>query len=152
MKFNSRRGFTVIELLVVIGLIAVLAGVLVVLVNPVGQLQKSRDARRKVDIRQIQSALELYRADQLAYPDASALATCGVSLTGSVNGSTVTYISKIPCDPKGGVYVYAPDGPPALNYTLKACLENASDPDQDAKNGGPNSCVSPYYSYTLQNP
>jgi prepilin-type N-terminal cleavage/methylation domain-containing protein len=149
MKFNNNRGFTFIELLIVIGVIAVLTGTLLYLIDPVTQLQRAKDATRKADLRQIQSGLEIFRSDQLAYP---ATLSCGGSLTGTVNGATVTYIARIPCDPKTGFsYTYTP-GSPASSYTLKACLENKNDPDQDAKNGKPNSCLAPYYSYTLLSP
>lgn len=145
MKFRGSNGFTLIELLVVIGLIAVLAGALIFLIDPKAQLQRSKDARRKADLRQMQSALELYRSDQLAYP---ASLTCGGSLTGAVNGATVTYMAKIPCDPKTGLsYSYTP-GSPASSYTLKACLENTKDPQKDPIN----SCAAPYRSYTLLSP
>jgi prepilin-type N-terminal cleavage/methylation domain-containing protein len=150
MKIIKYKGFTLVELLVVMGVIAVLSGVLVLLINPVLQLQKSSDAKRKSDLRQIQSALELYRADQLAYPGAL---SCGSALTGVVNGATVTYIAKVPCDPKTGLSYSYTAGSPASSYTIKACLENSKDPDQDAKQpGGHNSCVLPYYSYTLLSP
>jgi len=151
MKFKKNKGFTVIELLVVIGLIAVLVGALIFLINPVAQLQRSRDARRKADLRQIQSALELYRSDQLTYPTPASVLNCGSSLQGTVNGNLITYITKIPCDPKTGAsYIYVPASPtsPASSYTIMACLENANDPDKTS----PNSCPSSYYSYTLQSP
>jgi len=66
---KSNRGFTLIELLVVIAIIGILSSVVLASLN--SARQKSRDARRVADIKQIQLALELY-ADGTAgeYPDA----------------------------------------------------------------------------------
>ena len=70
-KFGMTRigtkGFTLIELLVAISIIGVLSSFL--LANFVGIRQRARDGVRKSDLRQIQSALELYRSDQSKYPD-----------------------------------------------------------------------------------
>jgi len=62
------KGFTLIELLIVIVIIGVLATLL--MTNFVGVRQRGRDAQRKSDLRQIQAALELYRADVGQYPEA----------------------------------------------------------------------------------
>lgn len=58
-----RFGFTLVELLIVIAFIAVLAGVLLVAVNPVQQLAKARDTGRISAVSQIGRALEAYAAN-----------------------------------------------------------------------------------------
>ena len=55
-----KRGFTLVELLVVIAIIGVLAVVVLVAINPVQQLARTRDAGRKSAITQIGHALEAY--------------------------------------------------------------------------------------------
>src|SRR5256885_12699292 len=62
------RGLTLIELLVVIAILGILAAGILALLNPVSQLQKARDARRKSDLSEIQKALELYYQDCGYYP------------------------------------------------------------------------------------
>lgn len=136
-----------IELLITIGLIGVLTSAMIIIINPVGHLQKSRDGVRKSDLRQIQAALELYRADQGSYPPTLRLATCG----GALAEGAVTYMPKIPCDPLSpGTTSYAyTAGGSNFSYTIRACLEYANDPQKDPTSVG---CTSPRVSYTLQNP
>ena len=61
-----QRGFTLVELMVVITIVAVLATIGIVSYQVV--LKNSRDARRQTDLRTIQTGLEQYFADQLFYP------------------------------------------------------------------------------------
>jgi len=92
---NGHRGFTLIELLVVIAIIGILSSVVLASLN--SARQKSRDAKRVSDIKQIQLALELYFDANGSYPTAlSALTTGG-------------HIAAIPTDPVGAAaYTYVP--------------------------------------------
>jgi general secretion pathway protein G len=139
---NSNSGFTLIELLIVIVVIGVLASVVLIYVNPIVQFQRARDTQRKSSLRQIQSALEMYRSDTGGYPLTASGPVCG----NTFSSGTVTYLSKVPCDPKGGSYVYKATD--TMSYTLYACLENVNDAQKDTTN----SCVLPYVSYTVSNP
>lgn len=143
---KSQRGFTLIELLIVFVIIGVLATLLTA--NYIGVRQRARDAQRKADLRQIQSALEIYRSDNGTYPTTS-LPRCGSSLTGG-SGPT-TYMQKIPCDPLdvGGSYTYPTSN--GTTYSLIACLENKSDSQKDTANVAPCDGTT-RFSYTLQNP
>ena len=107
--FSKQNGFSLIEILVVIGIIGILATLLIP--NLIGVRQRARDSQRKSDIRQIQSALELYRADNAAYPSATSTpyrlnaTACATSNIFTSPNLLVTYMQKIPCDPTGtGVY------------------------------------------------
>ncbi|TSC78591.1 MAG: Uncharacterized protein G01um101433_152 [Parcubacteria group bacterium Gr01-1014_33] len=59
-KREEGEGFTLLELLIVIGILAILATVVVLVLNPAETLKKSRDAQRIADISTIKSALGLY--------------------------------------------------------------------------------------------
>src|SRR3989338_2502543 len=63
---RKQRGFTLIELLVVIAIIGLLSTLAVVALN--SARLKARDAKRIADIKQVQTALELYFNDQQNYP------------------------------------------------------------------------------------
>ncbi|KKS86715.1 MAG: Type II secretion system protein G, partial [Candidatus Gottesmanbacteria bacterium GW2011_GWB1_43_11] len=60
-KFNDRLGFTLIEIMIAIGILGILttAGY----TSFLGSQKSSRDNRRKVDLETIRQALELYRLD-----------------------------------------------------------------------------------------
>jgi prepilin-type N-terminal cleavage/methylation domain-containing protein len=122
MKF--KKGFTLIELLVVIAIIGLLATLSVVALN--NARERSRDARRVSDIRQIQTALELYFNANDAYPTA----TEGTAHT--VLGTDLDdFINPVPQAPtpsdcsitNGDVYRYDSDG---STYTLTYCLGNTT--------------------------
>ncbi|MFH1833235.1 MAG: prepilin-type N-terminal cleavage/methylation domain-containing protein [Candidatus Levyibacteriota bacterium] len=148
---NSRRGFTLIELLVVIAIIGILLSFSII--NYISIRQRTRDAQRKSDIGQIQSALEMYRADYGNYPPAT-----DYTLNTTVLNEGATYMQNIPKDPSactdcynGGNYYYLSLNN-NLNYTLAACLENKSDSQGVVTSpGGSGICSSNLY-YVKQNP
>ncbi len=74
---NKNRGFTLIELLVVISIIGLLSSIVLTSVN--SARAKARDARRIADLKQIQLALELYYADNNAYPFISGVCNPGLN-------------------------------------------------------------------------
>lgn len=88
-KITNKKGFTLIELLVVIAIIGILATLAVVALG--NARARSRDAKRVSDIRQLQSALELFYNDHDRYPT---YATSGNSLVGYTNSTT--YMAQIP--------------------------------------------------------
>lgn len=118
---KQQRGFTIVELLVVIVVIAIL--VALTLPNLFGLQRRARDDARKNDLKNTQQALETYFNDNNRYPAA-------------LSALTPQYINTVPNDPKGGAYTYTPapngcattGGTACSSYTLAATLENANDP------------------------
>lgn len=66
MLHNVRRGFTLIELVVVVSILAILSGVLVPRVT--NHMRAARDARRLADIKTVRTAIEQYYQDKGTYP------------------------------------------------------------------------------------
>ena len=121
---KNKAAFTLIELLVVI---TVLAGFMALLVpNYMEVRKKSRDVKRKNDLKGIQKAIELYKQSQTpqVYPPALSFS---VPLT-DPNDVHIIYMQKVPQDPQGTYYYYR-NGDDTNKYTLCACLENVNDPD-----------------------
>lgn len=133
----KKNGFTLIELLVVISIIGALTTLL--MVNFLAARERARDALRKGDLRNIQTALRLFYNDNGKYPDHDAtlfkIKGCGTKLarTNCDWGSPWvsdgnTYMGILPDEPLGSpdyIYTYFAA---TENYTLEACLENKSDP------------------------
>src|SRR3990167_6562499 len=102
---NGKRGFTLIELLVVIAIIGLLSTLAVVALN--SARQKSRDSKRVADVKQIQTALELYLADQNGYPVEATAVTLGgtgkttLCSTSAFSGTCTgtTYMGLVPAAP-----------------------------------------------------
>lgn len=65
-KQRKSHGFTIVELLVVIVVIAILAGL--VITSYMGIQQRARDSERQTDMRELATALELFRSDNNFYP------------------------------------------------------------------------------------
>ncbi len=144
---SIQKGFTLVELLVVVAVIGILSTLLVA--NFIGVRQRGRDAQRKSNLRQMQSALELYRADQAGYP--TSLPACGAAFT-SIDGKAI-YMQKVPCDPSGVSYSYTSSD--TTKYTVIGCLENSNDPEIDKDVNGNNiNCTgsTTLWQYTLKNP
>lgn len=114
---KNKKGFTLIELLVVIAIIGLLATLSVVALN--NARLKSRDAKRVSDIKQIQTALELYYVDASSYPVETAAVTLGGTADTAIDtlsatsgfasaAAGTTYMGLVPTNPtpNGANYTY----------------------------------------------
>lgn len=98
MKKNRTKSFTLVELMIVVSVITLI--LLMGILSFPYVLKKSRDAKRKTDLRYIQNAFEqYYSACGNKYP----LITPDNALTGSLTCGSVTLITY-PNDPLGGGY------------------------------------------------
>jgi prepilin-type N-terminal cleavage/methylation domain-containing protein len=128
---KKQKGFTLIELLVVIAIIGLLSTLAVVSLN--NARSKSRDARRVSDIKQIQTALELYYNDCNGYPATADVAE-GDNIAGDDTecSSGVTYMGIVPtaptpddgaCTAAENSYSYTQVGSsPYTSYTITYCI------------------------------
>jgi prepilin-type N-terminal cleavage/methylation domain-containing protein len=111
VKFDSKRGFTLIELLVVIAIIGILSSIVLASLNTARQ--KSRDARRVADIKQIQLAMQLYYDASSTYP-------------ASLTNLTPLYLPKVPTDPIGQAAYPYDQLASGASYHIGANLEDGS--------------------------
>lgn len=128
MHKKKKAGFTLIELLVVIAIIGLLASVVLVALN--NARSKARDTKRRADLKQITTALDLYYHDNGGYPttgganwgNCSGFGSHGTSgANGWIPNLAPTYISDLPLDPKpiepSQCYLYMSNG---VDYKVRA--------------------------------
>ena len=123
------RGFTLIEILVVAIMLAVLTTIGLVSYAKINQ--RSRDSKRRSDIEQLRSALEMYRLDNGFYPNTGAGSWTDASGLGTP--LVATYMPAIPSDPKSTqTYRYKATNASGGNYygyCASALLESENPTD-----------------------
>jgi len=107
-RLNSRRrsGFTLLEILIVVAIIVVVAGVGGVYLF--GALDKGKADAAKAQMKALETAIEMYRLNNTNPPGSLELL-----LQADVNNGGVPYLkdSKAIIDPWGAMYIYNYDGP-----------------------------------------
>lgn len=123
-KNKNTKGFTLIELVIVVAIIAILAGTIFVAIDPARRLNKARNARRSNDSAVVLDAAFTYASDNdgVHYPSIAALAAgnyymMGTCVVGGDTGCTAkttqpscvdlsamntNYLPSVPMDPKAG--------------------------------------------------
>lgn len=119
----KKKGFTLIEMLIVITVIALLASL--ILVGMGGARAKARDSRRIADLHNVMNALELYYAKVGTYPVATynsstSWETFITTLTGAGIG-----VNRVPKDPLNDATRYYRYGGITTDYVLGALLEQS---------------------------
>jgi general secretion pathway protein G len=114
-----QSGFTLIEIMVVVVILAVLGALVVP--NILDKVDQARVTRAQSDIRAIGTALDLYRLDNFKYPTTEQ----GLqALVKQPNDPTITnypahgYLSTLPKDPWNQQYIYASPGADGRDYDI----------------------------------
>jgi len=134
---KNKKGFTLIELLVVVAIMGLLASLAIVSLNTARA--RARDARRVADVKQIQTALELFYMDNYKYPidvtppsiEGLCLSTAGFA---ALPCAGTTYMGIIPSNPQprndgtceDALYSYYADETGDLSYHITYCLGHAT--------------------------
>lgn len=116
---KSSRGFTLIEIMVVVIIIGLLAAVIVPQVF--GQVDKARIAKAKQDIQAIETALTMYKLDNFKYPSTEQGLTALVSKPADPtirNWREGGYLRRANKDPWGADYQYRNPGSHGGEYDL----------------------------------
>ena len=109
MMNERERGFTLIELMVVIVIIGLLTTIVVINVMPAQD--KAMIQKAKADVALLDQAVERYRLDNLAYPDEiTALIDPPAGLARPERYARGGYVKRLPEDPWGQAYQYAAPG------------------------------------------
>lgn len=141
--YKSANGFSLIELLVSIAVIATIISL--ALPNFLGARIRARDARRKGELQQFKTALQLYYSDYAAYPADSGgpmygvIKGCGsdgttscpcsstVDFAAGGSGCGTVYMSQFPSEFGTSMYYWQKNS--GADFCLKVALENNSDGD-----------------------
>ena len=127
---HYKQGFTIVELVIVIVVIAILAAISIVAYN--GIQQRARDTQRKSDVATLTKALELYYTDNGSYPSCygSTSINAGWCTTADASWPTLStalanYLPKVPRDPisqamGAGQYPWDDSGNGRYNYSYVA--------------------------------
>jgi prepilin-type N-terminal cleavage/methylation domain-containing protein len=110
MSSKTSKGFTLIEMLVVLGILAVIITIVLVAINPAAQLTSARNTKRSADVTQILNAIDQYFIVHGSMPAGITTTAKAIkSATGSANIDICTslvdeFIAAMPSDPSNGNY------------------------------------------------
>lgn len=125
----NKDGFTLIELMIVV----VILGLLATIVMPriLDRPEQARRMKAKVDIRNIESTLALFKTDTGRFPTTSEGLEVLVTDPGIKGYNKDGYLDKVPLDPWGNRYIYLSPGVHSKDYDLESYGKDGEDDGTD---------------------
>jgi len=125
MKQLCRAGFTLIELMIVIVILGLLATV--IMPRILGRPEQARRMKAKIDIRNVESALALFKTDTGRFPTTSEGLEALVSDPGIKGYNADAYLDKVSLDPWHNRYIYISPGVYHKDYDLESYGKDGED-------------------------
>jgi general secretion pathway protein G len=122
---SIQRGFTLIELMIVVVILGMLATI--VMPKVLSKPEQARRVKAKVDIRSIQSALAYFKTDTGRFPTTSEGLEALVTNPGVQGYNNEGYLERVPADPWGHKYVYISPGIKSKDYDLESYGKDGED-------------------------
>ena len=123
---RRERGFTLVEMMVVIVIIGLLATVVIINVMPA--TDRAAQTRVKADLATLGQALDMYRLENMRYPTAQE----------GLAALQPNYVRRLPNDPWNSPYIYVTPGPNGAPYRIASLgadkKEGGSGEDADVTN------------------
>jgi len=122
MNFKLSKGFTLVELLIVIAILGVIATIVIAAINPIEQANRGQDVGRKADASQMVSALSRYYTAQQGYPwvGCSGSTFCTVDAKAPLNWASADDLAVGLCGVSGiGCKTESVDGPLVSSLELQ---------------------------------
>lgn len=135
MHMRSQKGFTLIEIMVVVVIVGILGALVVP--NIMGRTGEARATAAKSDIQSISNALDLYKLDNHAYPSTDqgldALVNKPSGYPEPKNWNADGYLQRLPQDPWGNEYKYMSPGTQGAFDLYSLGADNREGGEGDAK-------------------
>ncbi len=110
----KKKGFTLVELLIVIAILAILVAIVLIAINPVRMINESRDSKNRSELNEVKAAMQLFLNEHNNYP-----ATLPLLAT--------DYIRAVPT-PAGGISYT----PAATDYTASISVSHVITADNES--------------------
>lgn len=115
---RKKKGFTLVELLVVIAIISILVTMVIIAIDPIRVIRESRDSKNRSELNGVKAALQLYLNEHNHYPGPA---------DGDLNALVDDYIRVLPT-PAGGI-TYVPVG---TDYTAEITVQHVITVDNES--------------------